>query len=525
LLSLLNEEGRIRYDSAINSWKWDMGDINAAKIADNVADLLARKIAQLPEETQNILKLAASIGNRFDIATLAMISGLAEKEIHNTLSASLSGQYVFGPDDTWEFVHDQVQQGGYSLVAEEDRPRVHIEIGRFLLSNTTSEKVADDIFNIVSHFNAGTAFLESESERIELAGLNLNAGQKARRSAAYAEGLGYIEQGLALLGTDSWQDDYDLTLALHNEAAELAYLTGHYDKLVDIEGRIHENAHSILDRARIYYIRIHADTDQGNYLEAIETGFHALSELGIKIPFEPTPEDYRRYQAEFTEALAGRSMEELVHLPAMTDRTALAAMEILVPDLLNAFIAAPQLLLPFAYQGATLSLQNGNGPWSPFLFCVIGVLLCGAIDAAPSNEGVAAVKMASHFQEVTLKLLENPKYARSKSKILEAIAGHILPWNEPLKKSLDMSLKSYEAGLETGDLVFAALGIYQYAIFGQAMGMNLDDFQRKVSAHNQSVKAIGQELMYRRITIGLQTALNFMTPGSTHHVLNGQYFD
>jgi|GEM_PF-128458 len=525
LLLSLYDEDRIRYDSDLNSWKWAMGDIIAAAIADNVADLLAKKIAQLPEETQNILKLAACIGTRFDIATLAMISGLAEKPVRDTLSASLGGQYVIGSDDTWEFVHDQVQQGGYALVAEEDRPRVHLEIGRLLLSNTASEKMAEEIFNIVSHFNAAIELLESESERIELAGLNLIAGQKARKAAAYADGLGYIEQGLALLGSDSWQDDYDLTLALHNEAAEMAYLTGHYEKLDDIEGRIHENAQSILDRSRIYYIRIHADTDQGNYLEAIEIGIGVLAELGIKIPREPTPEDYRRYQAEFTESLAGRSIEELVHLPAMTDGTTLAAMEILVPNLLNAFIAAPQLLLPLAYQGATLSLQNGNGPWSPFFFCVIGIVLCGATDMAPSNESAAAVKMASQLQDATLKLLENPKYARSKSKILEVIAAHILPWNEPLKESLDMSLRSYEAGLETGDLVFAALGIYQYAIFGLAMGMNLEDFQLKVSVCNQGVKGIGQELMYRRITIGLQTAHNFMTTGSAPHVLKGQHFD
>ena len=114
LLSSLNEEGRIRYNSEINSWTWDTEDINAAGIADNVADLLAKKIAQLPEATQNILKLAACIGNRFDIATLAMIAGLAEKELLKTLSESLSGQYVFGSDGTYEFVHDQVQQGGYA---------------------------------------------------------------------------------------------------------------------------------------------------------------------------------------------------------------------------------------------------------------------------------------------------------------------------------------------------------------------------------------------------------------------------
>ena len=181
LLSSLNEEGRIRYDSEINSWKWDIEDINAAAIADNVADLLAKKIAQLPEATQNILKLAACIGNRFDTATLTMISGLAEKEVLKTLSESLSGQYVFGSDDTYEFVHDQVQQGGYALIAAEDRPRVHLEIGRLLLSNTASEKVEEDIFNIVHHFNAGAVLLKSESERITVAELNLKCRAKSKK--------------------------------------------------------------------------------------------------------------------------------------------------------------------------------------------------------------------------------------------------------------------------------------------------------------------------------------------------------
>lgn len=210
LLSSLHEEGRIQYDPKINSWKWDMGDIDAAAIADNVADLLAKKITQLPEATQNILKLAACIGNRFDIATLAMISGLAGKEVLKTLSESLSGQYVFESDDTYEFVHDQVQQGGYAVIAAEDLPQVHLQIGRLLLSNTASEKVEGDIFNIVHHFNVGAARLKSESERMTVAELNLKAGQKARSATAYSVGLGYIEQGLALLGPDSWQNDYDL---------------------------------------------------------------------------------------------------------------------------------------------------------------------------------------------------------------------------------------------------------------------------------------------------------------------------
>jgi tRNA A-37 threonylcarbamoyl transferase component Bud32 len=123
LLSSLYEEGRIHYDAEIRSWKWDIGEINAEAIADNVADLLAESIAQLPEETVDILKLAACIGSRFDIPTLAMISGLEEQEVIKLLTGPLSGQYVFKLGDGYEFVHDQVQQAGYALIAEEDRPR------------------------------------------------------------------------------------------------------------------------------------------------------------------------------------------------------------------------------------------------------------------------------------------------------------------------------------------------------------------------------------------------------------------
>jgi chemotaxis protein methyltransferase CheR len=199
-------------------------------------------------------------------------------------------------------------------------------------------------------------------------------------------------------------------------------------------------------------------------------------------------------------------------------------MEILAPNLLNAQIAAPQLKLPLAYQGATLSLQNGNCPWSSLFYVVVGLQMCGAVDVVPSDESVGAVKTAYQLQKVALDLVENPNNARSKAKTLDAV-GYIQPWNEPIKNALDTMLKAHEAGLETGSLAAAAYSIYVYAKLSLAAGMNLNEFQRKVSGYNQRVKGIGQELMYRRNSIDLQTAHNFMTPGSTPHVLKGQHFD
>jgi predicted ATPase len=153
---------------------------------------------------------------------------------------------------------------------------VHLAIGRLLVANTVAAELEAALFSIVHHFNAAGELLKSASERIEVAELNLKAGQKARSAAAYAEGLRYAEHGLALLGAGSWQDDYDLTLALHNEAAELAYLSGDYDKLDEIERHIHKNAQSILDRTNVYQIRINADIIQADYLAAIEIGVRTL---------------------------------------------------------------------------------------------------------------------------------------------------------------------------------------------------------------------------------------------------------
>jgi len=524
LLSSLNEEGHIRYEFGLNSWKWDIGTLNKEVIAENVADLLAKSIAQLPDETIDILKLAACIGNRFDVQTLAMISGFAEQAVVKLLTVSLSGQYVFESGDTFEFVHDQVQQAGYALIAEEERPRVHLEIGRLLFSRAVGDELEEALFDIVHHFNASASLLESESEKLTIAELDLKAARKTKSAAAYAEGFAYVVNGLALLDTDSWQHHYDLTLALHNEAAELSYLTGHYDRVDEFEALIHKNARSILDRTHVFYLRTMIDTDQGRLLESIETGIGALAELGITIPREPSTEEIERAEAEFTEALATRSIEELAYLPEMTDKSTLVAMEIMAPVLLNAYIASPQHLSLLTYRGASLSLQHGNGPWSPFFYSGVVVLWGGAVDNSPTGESAQGLEAAHKLAMVLLKLLENPKYARCKAKSLDGMLGS-MNWHTPMRQLLDLSLEMHQAGLDTGDLLFAGLGIFHLANFGVASGINLNEHTKTVSAYREIVKNLGQDFAYRITGIGLQTAQNLMTPSSEPDVLEEQHFD
>jgi predicted ATPase len=157
-----------------------------------------------------------------------------------------------------------------------------LEIGRSLLASTKAEDLGQEILTVVGHLNVGRASIDTDSEKIELAALNLAAGQKAKAASAFADAKEYIEIGLELLATDSWQDQYELTLSLHNENGELAALTGQFDQVSTTANLIHANAKNILDRVRIYMARIEAETIQYNLSQALQIGLEALKDLGIE---------------------------------------------------------------------------------------------------------------------------------------------------------------------------------------------------------------------------------------------------
>ena len=65
--------------------KWPSPHIEAKNITDNVVELMTRKLERLPAAIQTSLQSAACIGNRFDVATLAIITEKSVAEIEADL--------------------------------------------------------------------------------------------------------------------------------------------------------------------------------------------------------------------------------------------------------------------------------------------------------------------------------------------------------------------------------------------------------------------------------------------------------
>jgi len=66
---MLYSENLLTFDAKQLSWQWDI-EIEVQDITDNVVELLLLQLKKLPEETQQLLGLAAGVGAEFDLETL-----------------------------------------------------------------------------------------------------------------------------------------------------------------------------------------------------------------------------------------------------------------------------------------------------------------------------------------------------------------------------------------------------------------------------------------------------------------------
>ena len=273
-------------------------------------------------------------------------------------AASLESQDTVNP--YYRFLHDRVQQAAYLLIPEGHRATVHYRIGQLFLNRLSSATQEKRIFEIVGHLNLGKDLTVDPTERFNLVRLNLMAAHKAISSTAYDAALEYLNQGIDLLPDDAWMHHYALTLELHHNRLEAAYLNTRFEDLEVWGELVMQQTTSLLDRIKVYETRIMSLRSQGQFLEAVETGRQVLKLLGFEFSAQPIPADIATAYEQSRQAWQGRTPMSLLDLPAMQDPQILAAMQVLTKISQAAFVAAPALLPLLIFKQVELSIQYGK---------------------------------------------------------------------------------------------------------------------------------------------------------------------
>ena len=510
-LRFLYSEGLFFFDGSKLNWQWNIAQIQAQNITDNVVELLLNKLKKLPEETQNLLKLAACIGAEFDLETLAIVCGQSPKKIFQGLLAAVQAELIqllseLDEDllvQNYKFLHDRVQQAAYALIDDPHKQVVHLKIGRNILKKTSPEQLSDRLFEIVDHLNRGIELVADCTERNKIAQLNLGAGQKAKGAIAYSVAKDYLTTGRAWLAASGWQTSYDLTLALHSEAVEIAFLCGDF---VEVDSRmaiILQEAKTVLDSIKVYEVKIQTDISQNQLLEAINTALKVLEQLGISFSKTPNQSDIRLEIDAIISLFDKQAIKNLIHLPEMTRPDKLAAMRILSSITIAAQIAAPNLIPLLASQQVNLSIQYGNAFVSPFAYATFGLILCGMM---------GNIEAGYQFGKLSLKLLSRPQTHALRARTLLIVSDFIIHWKEHARELLKPLLEGYHTGLETGDLESAAYCAYTHCFQCYANGKNLAEVERSMTIYGEAIYKIKQNTaltwnkIFRQVFINLRAA-------------------
>ena len=490
LLTSLYHTNQIVFDFSRGCWQWNMEALRQISLTDNVVELMSQRIDQLPQPTREILTLAACMGDRFDLATLSVVSELSPIQAAMRLWSACKAGLIVPLDDAYKiplvldedadpvlfahadavkiayrFGHDRIQQAAYELVPNSAQQQTHLQIGRLMLQQVhqslgysidvaaaSFDRLLENdpgevVFEIVNHLNRATHDITERTEQYQIAALNWLAGHRAKNATAYSSALNYFGCGLAILPDEAWQTHYAIAFALHRDASECTYLCGRFEEAEQLFETTLAHARSVVDQVAIHNIRLVLYDNQGRFVENLRLGGEALRSLDIEWPqaAAETPAILDKELAIYRQQLAQIQIEQLAEMPEMTSLEVQAAMQLLVNMTGPAYFTDPTLVTLVTLKMTNLSMQYGISEWASQGYTFWGAMLAAAFREYESAYAFGTVALA-------LKERYNNRY---EVKVLNSFAGHISPWRDHLSKSISLLRQGYRVGSAVGD-VFAS---------------------------------------------------------------------
>ena len=469
-LHALAEEGLLAFEHDQARWSWDLGRIHAKGYTENVVGLMVGKLHRLPAETRTAMQQLACLGNVADITILSVVLATSQEQVHADLWEAVRLELVQRLAGSYKFVHDRVQEAAYSLIPEESRAEAHLRIGRLLAAHTPPEKREEAIFEIVNQLNRAVALITSAEERQQLAELNLVAGKRAKASTAYASALRHLTAGAALLPEDSWERQHELIFTIELQRAECEFLFGELAAADRRLAALSVRASNTVERAAVACLRVDLYTTVGAGDRAVAVGLDYLRHLGIDWSPHPTEEAVRREYERIRCKLDGRTIEELIELPLMSDQASLATLDVLTKLFPPALFTDANLLSLAICRAVNLSLECGNSDGSCTPYVMFGMV---------AGTRFGDYQAGFRFGRLGCELVEKRGLKRFQARTYLYFGTHVVPWTRHIRASRDLLRRAFEAANKSVDVTFAAYSCASLNVNLLAAGDPLVEVQRE----------------------------------------------
>ncbi|APR79008.1 Signal transduction histidine kinase CheA [Minicystis rosea] len=430
--------------AAGSGWRWDLARIDALAYTDNVVDLMVRTIARLPATTQAALKLAAAIGNQFELDVLATVSECSLEEAYGRLDPAVSEGLVGTGRSGYRFAHDKVQEGAYAMIPGADRPAFHLRIGQ-LLAGKLDLSEGQNLFDVVGHLNSAGDLVSAPAERLRLARMSFEAACRAEDAAAFGAALRYLKLGLLRLPEDAWTSQYPLRLRYAMKTALMLSLSGLHDEALALLSDCLTRATSRLDRTEVLRLKMNVQVLKNDLPAALAEGLAALRPFGIDLPAFPDEAMVDAQIRATMDLVWEKTLEALPDLPPLEDPEILAMRDVLQELYVPCYFLATNNLGITVAKILENTLRHGLSRHAIFGCINFGMGLCARDDIA----------LGYRFGRAAIDLWERSPDKKSEAMLRNMWGGFVQHWREGYLACKDSLLAGMHAGLETGQYIWA----------------------------------------------------------------------
>jgi len=533
-LKTLYSQKLLNFDLSTKQWLWNLDDINAESITDNVVELMLLKMKSLPAETQHLLQLAACVGTRFDIDTLAVISEQSMTEASHALWPAFIEGLLIQEGGDWllgfmkqahskttmtrnkikqipvcRFIHDRMLQAAYESLDESTCKQTHLAIGRLLYQHMSETQRELHVFKLVNQLNFGITLISDISEKARLSTLNYRAAKKARQAGAWYDSNVYAHTGLSLLPEQPWKNCYPLCYQLSALQAECENLVGHSDISEALYEQLLAHTNNNLDKAEQCALRIVQYIGQAEYKKGIAIGLKGLDFLDLTIPQDDVSlKAYLTQQKiRLDQALLKTPLDKICQLPEASERSTQLSLYMLT-NLGGAamLLKRPSILLACTQKCLLLSIEKGKCDLTANALAMYGMIL-------NIQEDYETAYLAG---QQALKIKNQYSYCRESAALLNCVAFGSAHLKSPPKKILELSRQGYEEGLLSGELARAGVclagELTTLMIDGSPISQYLSHAQRCLDFANTKGLSLPNAHIHKQYTQSLQQHKNLLAP-------------
>lgn len=508
----------LQWDEDTERWRWVRVD-EASDLIGGLERLLLDRLERMPAADADLIAAAAALGTVFNAADLAAATGERPERVRELLASPAARSFLVGVGQTetasagqYRFAHDRIAEITARRLSPSQRKEASVRLARDLIDSDRG-RISDALI----HLSAGTDIVTDESERLQMARLSVDAGNDARRKAAFSIALRHFQTGLDLVSQS--KADRDLVSNLSVGATEAAWLCGD-ERIGDLLRRASLDGSTLVDRARLTTVEMKLGLAGYGGLRpenALQHGLEMLQELGIELPKRPSNAGVLNALLRTRRRLADHSIQDLANLESSHDPESIWAEQVLGEMFSTSYAVDPELFPFVVLEAVNLTLDRGRLPMTPVALAAYGLLLVVVADnplleKARPKLATRFYKEALEFGHLAVRMADYKESIRYRPWTHFLYYDFISHWQYPIRDNLDAIRAAAKEALEVGDPAYGAyLGDVET---GQmvAVGFSMAELDQRCRAILTTMGP-GQDKQYELAEILVQLAENLAHTG------------